>query len=194
MLIHAHLLAPYWAEALATVTYLLNRRPSSAIRNAIPYALLYNKITDYSHLRVFECLCYPNLTAMTRYKLASHSTACVFLGYPSSHKGYRYLDLSTRRIIISRHVVFYETYFPFGLYTSGSSPSDLDFLLAGSTVPTRLAAVLSHVAAVPPRPPRLSLRSPRTTLRSCFADLWWQPPLFSLWWLPPLLHQPGTST
>jgi histone deacetylase 1/2 len=33
MLIHAHLLAPYWAEALAMVTYLLNRRPCSAVRN-----------------------------------------------------------------------------------------------------------------------------------------------------------------
>jgi len=122
----------------------LNQRPCSAIRNAIPYALLYNKPPEYSHLRVFGCLCYPNLTATARHKLAPRSTACVFLGYPSSHKGYRCLDLSTRRIIISRHVVFDENCFPFGIHTSGSSPSDLDFLLAG-TVLTRLpAAAPSH--------------------------------------------------
>ena len=134
MLIHAHLPAPYWAKALATTTYLLNQHPSSAVRNAIPYDLLYNKTPDYSHLRVFGCLCYPKLTAMGHHKLAPRSIACVFLGYPSSHKGYHCLDLSTQCIIISSHVVFYETCFPFGLHTSGSSSSDLDFLLAG-TVP-----------------------------------------------------------
>lgn len=75
------------------------------------------------------------MTATACYKLAPRSTACVFLGYPSSHKGYCCLDLSTRRIIISHHVVFDETCFPFGLYSTRSLPSDLDFLLAGTTAP-----------------------------------------------------------
>ena len=117
MLIHAHMPPPYWAEGLATATYLLNRRPSSAVRNVIPYSLLYNTTPDYSHLWVFGCLCYPNMTATTRHKLAPRSTACVFLGYPSSHKGYQCLDMSTKRIVISCHVVFDETCFPFGLYS-----------------------------------------------------------------------------
>ena len=37
----------------------------------------------------------------------------MFLGYPSAHKGYHCLDLSTHRIIISHHVVFDEFSFPF---------------------------------------------------------------------------------
>jgi hypothetical protein len=123
---------------------------------------------------------YPNLTATARHKLAPRSTACVFLCYPSSHKGYRCLDLSTQCIIISHHVVFDETCFPFGIHNSGSSPSDLDFLLAG-TVPTRLpAAAPSHANAERPRPFRWSWRS-----------CWTTPRFFStgLWWLLPLLHQ-----
>jgi len=135
LLIHAHMPPPYWAEDLSMATYLLNRRPSSAIQNGIHFSLLYGSPPDYSLLRVFGCLYYPNMTATARHKLAPRSTACMFLGYPSSHKGYRCLDLSTRRIIISRHVVFDETCFPFSLYSPKSSPSDLDFLLAGSTVP-----------------------------------------------------------
>ena len=89
------------------------------------------------------------MTATARHKLAPRSTACVFLGYPSSHKDYRCLDLSTRRIIISRHVVFDETCFPFSLYSSKSSPSDLDFLLAGSAVPVRYIAATASPAAAP---------------------------------------------
>ncbi|WVZ90303.1 LOW QUALITY PROTEIN: hypothetical protein U9M48_036613, partial [Paspalum notatum var. saurae] len=109
ILIHAHMPPSYWVEALATTTYVLNRRPCSAIGNAIPYERLFGHSLDYSILRVFGCLCYPNLTSTTPHKLAPRSTACVFLGYPSSHKGYRCLDLSSRRIIISCHVVFDES-------------------------------------------------------------------------------------
>ena len=89
------------------------------------------------------------MTATARHKLAPRSTACMFLGYPSSHKGYRCLDLSTRRIIISRHVVFDETCFPFSLYSPRSSPSDLDFLLAGSAVPVRCTTATASPAAAP---------------------------------------------
>jgi hypothetical protein len=46
------------------------------------------------------------------HKLAPHSTECV-LGFPDNHKGYRCLDLSTNRIIISHHVIFDENQFPF---------------------------------------------------------------------------------
>jgi hypothetical protein len=64
-------------------------------------------------LRVFGCLCYPNLYATTAHKLAPRSTRCVFLGYPREHKGYRCFDLHTRRVIISRHVIFDESIFPY---------------------------------------------------------------------------------
>jgi hypothetical protein len=36
-----------------------------------------------------------------------------FLGYSNLHKGYKYLDISTGRMYISRDIVFYETIFPF---------------------------------------------------------------------------------
>jgi histone deacetylase 1/2 len=41
------------------------------------------------------------------------SSPCVFLGYSSSHLGYRCLDLESHRIYFSRHVRFHETVFPF---------------------------------------------------------------------------------
>ena len=53
--------------------------------------------------------------------------------------------MATQRVIIYRHVVFDETCFPFGLYPSRSSPSDLDFLLVGTTVPVRPASLPTAV-------------------------------------------------
>jgi len=50
MLLHASMPPPYWAEALATATFLLNRRPSSSIQNNIPYQLLHKTLPDYSSL------------------------------------------------------------------------------------------------------------------------------------------------
>ncbi|WVZ51872.1 hypothetical protein U9M48_002973 [Paspalum notatum var. saurae] len=123
----------YWVEALATATYVLNRRPCSAIGNAIPYEGLFGHSPDYSILRVFGCLCYPNLTSTTPHKLAPRSTTCVFLGYPSSHKGYRCLDLSSRRIIISCHVVFDEFVFSFEQTNTTPPASAFDFLLQDTT-------------------------------------------------------------
>ena len=105
--------------------------------------------TDYSHLRIFGFLFYPNMTATASQKLAPRSTAFVFLRYPSSHKGYRCLDLSTHRIIISRHVVFDESCFLFSLYSPKSSSSDLDFLLASSAVPVHCTAATASPVAAP---------------------------------------------
>jgi hypothetical protein len=54
---------------------------------------------------------------------------CVFLGYSSDHKGYRCLDLSTNRVIISRHVIFDESSFTFANTSPSARPNcDLEFL------------------------------------------------------------------
>jgi len=47
------------------------------------------------------------------HKLDFQSSPCVFLGYSSSHLGYRCLDLESDRIYVSRHVRFHENVFPF---------------------------------------------------------------------------------
>jgi hypothetical protein len=81
---------------------------------------------------VFGCTCYPNTSSTTSHKLSPRSIRCVFLCYSSDHKGYRCLDLSINRLIVSRHVVFDEASFPLA-----ASPhlTDLDFLCeSGSSV------------------------------------------------------------
>lgn len=54
---------------------------------------------------------------------------CVFLGYSSNHKGFWCLDLSSNRIIVSRHVILDESSFPFAKTPSPPPANEFDFLL-----------------------------------------------------------------
>jgi hypothetical protein len=109
----------YWVEALHTAMYLLNRRPCQF---QTPYELLFCCSPDYQHLRTLGCLCYPNLSSITSHKLSPRSARCVFLGYPSEHKGYMCLNLRTMKIIILRHVICVYLYRADLLVTESTSP------------------------------------------------------------------------
>jgi hypothetical protein len=149
LLFQASMPPSYWVEALHTATYLLNRHPTKTLASATPFLALFKTQPSYDHLRVFGCSCYPNLSSTAAHKLAPRSAACVFLGYPSDHKGYRCLDLSTNRIIISRHVIFDETSFPFSEVSSPPS-SNFDFLSEFDDAPV-ISPGISHISGTTAR-------------------------------------------
>ncbi|GJX07003.1 ribonuclease H-like domain-containing protein [Tanacetum coccineum] len=124
--------------------YLLNILPSSAIQNDIPCTKLFNKQPDYSRLQIFGCLCYQHL--YSPHKLAPQATPCIFLGYPAYHRGYRCLDLSTNKIILSRHVTFDELQFPYGSVTHAHPPS-YTFL------EPNISPITRHIIQSQPEPP-----------------------------------------
>ncbi|GJS92021.1 ribonuclease H-like domain-containing protein [Tanacetum coccineum] len=179
LLFQARLPPEYWVEALLTATYLLNILPSTSINNDIPYTKLFNKPTSYTHIRTFGCLCYPY--TFPPHKLAPRTTPSIFLGYAYNHRGYRCLDLNTNKIIISRHVTFDETVFPFGSMTPTKPPSYqfLDDNLDTSPIALRLLTTPTSPQQTPPQttnpqtnpqttpqstpPTPLSTPSPQTT-------------------------------
>lgn len=110
LLLHTHLPPTYWVEALHMEENILNILSSITLNNDIPFHKFYNKIPTYKHLRIFRYLCFPNI--VTPHKLSPRSTPCVFRRYPSNHKGYRCLELHTKKIIVSKHVIFDETISP----------------------------------------------------------------------------------
>ncbi|WVZ96859.1 hypothetical protein U9M48_042442 [Paspalum notatum var. saurae] len=122
------------AESLHTTTYLLNRLPSTACPAPTPHYVLFGTPPRYNHLRVFGCTCYPNTSATAPHKLAPRSTRCVFLGYSTDHNGYRCFDLSSRRVLISRHVVFDESDFPFSTTSTPASDHELETLFPTNPV------------------------------------------------------------
>lgn len=51
--------------------------------------------------------------AFSHDKFAAKAVPYLFLGYPSSKKGYKLLDLSTNKPFVSRDVQFHKTIFPY---------------------------------------------------------------------------------
>lgn len=91
--------------------HLLNLLQSKSINNDIPFAKLCNKQLLYSHFYIFCYLYYPQ--KYNNHNLEPRFTLSIFLGYLSHHL--RHLDLSSNRIIISHHLIFEESIFPFAL-------------------------------------------------------------------------------
>ena len=133
LLLQASLPACFWAKSLHTSNYLLNCLPSVAYPAPTPHHALFGTPPRYDHLRVFGCACYPNTTTTAPHKLAPRSTLYVFLGYSTDHKGYRCYDLTSRRVLISRHVVFDESVFPFSTTTTPTSTPEFDISSMFST-------------------------------------------------------------
>ncbi|KAJ0745776.1 putative RNA-directed DNA polymerase [Helianthus annuus] len=103
----------FWHFAFDTAVYLINRMPSRTNSKVSPFEQLFHHPPDFSFLRVFGCRCYPHLRAYNKHKMDFRSMPCVFLGYSTSHHGYRCLDIQSNRLYIARHVQFHEEVFPF---------------------------------------------------------------------------------
>jgi hypothetical protein len=112
LLAQSHLAPHYWVDAFLTAIYLINRLPTPVLQHQSPYFKLLQKHPNYTLLKTFGCACYPLLRPYVSHKLSFRSTKCVFIGYSSTQKGYRCLDLNTNRVYTSRHVIFDELQFP----------------------------------------------------------------------------------
>ena len=108
MLADSRLPHKFWAEALSTAAYLLNRSPTKALHNKTPFEAWFGKQPNVNHLRVFGCSAYVHIPKDERKKLDPKAKKCIFLGYGALRKGYRLYDRKTSRILHSRDVVFNE--------------------------------------------------------------------------------------
>lgn len=98
----------FWAEAVATAVYLLNRCPTKSVRNMTPEEAWSSFKPSVAHLRVFGCIAYAKIPEARRIKLDDKGVKCIFVGYGDRTMGYKLYNPLTKKVIISRDVVFEE--------------------------------------------------------------------------------------
>ncbi|GBL94431.1 Retrovirus-related Pol polyprotein from transposon TNT 1-94 [Araneus ventricosus] len=106
MIFESNLPKNFWGFAVLTSAYINNRMPNTSIDCHTPYYLKYNTHADVKNLRVFGCDAYTLIPNSQRKKLDDKCKKMIFIGYSSM--GYRLLDPTTKRIIISKNVKFNE--------------------------------------------------------------------------------------
>ena len=109
LLKHMHMPNYLWGEAIRHATYLINRIATRSLLLQTPYEVLRRRKPNISHLRIFGCLSYAKVDKAHLRKLDDRSRMLVHLGTEPGSKAYRLFDVETRRIVVSRDVVFDET-------------------------------------------------------------------------------------
>lgn len=73
-----------------------------------PYEAWHNRKPDVSRLRVFGPIAYVHIPKAERRKLEAKSIRCIFVGYSSTQKAFRFWDPSTCTVKISADATFDE--------------------------------------------------------------------------------------
>lgn len=108
MLKDKNLPTKFWAEAVATAVYVMNRSPTRAIEGKTPYEAWFGRRPNVSHLRIFGSIAFAHVPSELRRKLDDKSFKCIFIGYSEVTKGYRLLNPITNKMVVSRDVIFKE--------------------------------------------------------------------------------------
>lgn len=108
LLLDANLDKAFWAEAVATAAYLVNRAPARALEHKTPEEVWSGERPSLSHLRVFGTRVLAHIPKQSRKKWDKRSKECIFLGYAEDGKGYRLFDACSRRVFKARDVIFLE--------------------------------------------------------------------------------------
>ena len=86
----------------------LYRIATKALENKTPYEGLYVKKPNIEHLKVFGCVAFAKINAPHLRKLDDRSRMVINLGTEPGSKAYRLYDPVTKKIIVSRDVIFDE--------------------------------------------------------------------------------------
>ena len=92
-----------WGEATLTAAYLSNRSPSTTV-NRLPAEIWTNKRQDLSNIQIFGTIVYARITTYLKKLEVRSNVNAVFVGY--APHGYRLWDPKTKKIFLSRDVIF----------------------------------------------------------------------------------------
>jgi hypothetical protein len=99
----------FWAEAINTACYSINRLYLHRILKKTPYELLTGKKPNVSYFRVFGSKCFILVKRGRKSKFAPKDVEGFLLGYDSNTRAYRVFNKSTGLVEVSCDIVFDET-------------------------------------------------------------------------------------
>lgn len=103
-----HIPKSFWLEAVNWSIHVLNRCLIFAIKNLTPEKAWSQHKPAIDHFRIFGCITYAHVFYEKRKKLDDKGMRCVFLGISEKSKAHRLYNPITKRIIVSRDVIFDE--------------------------------------------------------------------------------------
>ncbi|TYZ59104.1 hypothetical protein PybrP1_000200 [[Pythium] brassicae (nom. inval.)] len=95
----------WWAKAVNTAAYLVNRSPNAVRTNKTPHEVVFGEVPRLNHLCVFGSLGFAHIEAASRNKMDSKAYKCMVVGYADAAKAYRVVDISTGKAKHSRSIV-----------------------------------------------------------------------------------------
>lgn len=108
MIFDANLAKSFWAEAVNTAVYVINRSPTKGLNGKTPEEIWSGKAPDLRHIKVFGCRAMVHIPKPKRKKWDPKSQEFIFVGYCQDTKGYRLIHPTTKKLTTSRDVVFLE--------------------------------------------------------------------------------------
>ncbi|RVW90282.1 Retrovirus-related Pol polyprotein from transposon RE1 [Vitis vinifera] len=128
----------FWADAVSTACFLINRMPIVVLKGDIPYKVIHPQKSLFPiEPRIFGCTCYVRDTRPSLTKLDPKALKCVFLGYSRLQKGYRYFLTDLNKYLVSTDVVFSEDTSFFSSPTSSASEEEDEEWLVYQVVNSR---------------------------------------------------------
>ena len=115
MIEHAGLPKTYWGEAVMTSAFLRNRCPTrGTAMDKSPYQVWTGRKPMLTNLKVFGCHAFVTVPKEKRSKFDARSVRCRFLGYSEHEKAYRFEEVDSNRVLVSRDAKFMEDTFDGG--------------------------------------------------------------------------------
>jgi hypothetical protein len=99
----------FWAEAINTACYSINRLYLHRILKKTSYELLTGKKPNVSYFRVFGSKCFILIKRGRKSKFAPKAIEGFLLGYDSNTRAYRVFSKSTGLVDVSYDILFDET-------------------------------------------------------------------------------------
>jgi hypothetical protein len=109
-LIDADLPQSFWAEAISTAAYLVNRSPTSTLKKISLFEAWHKKKPNISHLKIFGADAYVHVLPKARQqgKLEARGIFVIFVGYDHNTNACRFYEPISRKFYTSRDVIFDE--------------------------------------------------------------------------------------